>query len=270
MDFPIVTKELSVRLEQSEIDYMRSRMLAIKERDGNPMGVEIQSFGEATAFYAREMPWGTFNTVKGISAEDIGYVDDIIGFYCERNRSFQFEIIPTKASADLLAYLSEKGFYQSGFHVTMYGVPTMDLPSFSNGIVIRELNKDEFELYGELHCLGTDLNVNGASHVADNNRVLFDRPGWRFFIGFVDGHPAGVAVMYVNDDTASFTFAATVPEYRRRGLQSAFLQKRILEAAMAKCELIVSQCTYASTSHNNMERLGMRMGYTRSTWVEKK
>lgn len=64
MSFPIVTQELSVRLEQSEIDVMSSRMLAIQERNGNPMGVEIQNFGGGTAFYAREMPWGSFNTER--------------------------------------------------------------------------------------------------------------------------------------------------------------------------------------------------------------
>lgn len=270
MHFPVVTKRLSERLEQSEIDYMTSRVLAIKEREGNPMGVEVQTFGGAMAFYVKEMPWGTFNTVKGISSEDIGYVDDIIRFFRERNRSFQFEIVPTKANADLLSYLSERGFYQNSFHTTLYGVPDGNLPPFSSGITIREITEDEFELYGKLHCLGTGLNVNGASHVADNNRVLFDRQGWRFFIGFVDEQPAGVAVMYINNGVASFTFAATVPEFRRRGLQTAFLLKRIHEAALADCELVVSQAAYTSISHNNMERVGMRIGYTRASWVEKK
>ncbi|WP_231571705.1 GNAT family N-acetyltransferase [Gordoniibacillus kamchatkensis] len=270
MKVPVVTKELSERLEQSEIDYMTSRVLAIKEREGNPMGVEVRKFGRATAFYVKEMPWGTFNTVKGIASNDIDNVDEIIQFYRERNRSFQFEIIPSKANADLLGYLSDKGFRQNGFHTTLYGVPNGNLAQFSHGVTIRELKEDEFELYGKLHCLGTGLNLNGASYVADNNRVLYDRPGWRFFIGFVEEHPAGVAVMHISNDVASLTFAATVPEFRRRGLQTAFLQKRIHEAELANCELVVGQASYASTSQNNMERAGLRIGYTRATWVEEK
>ncbi|MEK3885457.1 GNAT family N-acetyltransferase [Paenibacillus sp. PL2-23] len=269
MQFPVITKALSERLEESELDYMTSRVIAIKERDGNPMGAEVKRFGGATAFYVKEMPWGSFNTVKGLGSEDIGYVDDIIRFFREHNRPFQFEIMPAKANGELLGYLSQRGFYQNGFHTTMFGVPALHLPSFSSGITIRELNRDEFALYGQLHCLGTGLNVNGASHVADNNSILFDRPGWRFFIGFVEDQPAGVAVMYINHNVASLTFAATVPELRRRGLQTAFVQERIREAARASCELVVSQCAYASTSQNNMERSGMRVGYTRATWVGK-
>lgn len=267
MTFPLVTKELAERLEQSETDYMTSRVLAIQERQGNPMGAEIRVFGGATAFYVKEMPWGTFNTVKGIRTEDTGHIDEIIRFYRERNRPFQFEILPSRADGTFLKVLAEKGLYQNGFHTTLYGVPEPGLPPCPEGITVREMDGDEFELYGRLHCLGTGLNIQGSGHVADNNRVLYNRPGWRFFIGYVDRHPAGVAVMYMHNGTASLTFAATVPEYRRRGLQSAFLRRRIHEAALAGCDLVVSQAAYASTSQHNMEKSGMRIGYTRATWA---
>ncbi|GMK42031.1 N-acetyltransferase [Paenibacillus sp. CCS19] len=267
MQRPVITKALAEKMEQSEIDFMSSRIDAIAAREGNPMGAELLKFGSSAVFYVREMPWGSFNTVKGIRSENIEYVDPIISFFRERNRPFQFEITPANSSNELLTYLSDRGFRHSGFHTTLYGVPSMDEPVYAEGISIRELQADEFELYGKLHCLGTGLNVEGAGHVADNNRVLFDRPGWRFYIGFVDDQPAGVAVMYMHGGTASYTFAATVPEFRRRGLQTAFLHKRCYDAARSQCELIVSQAAYASTSQNNMERAGFGIGYTKAVWT---
>lgn len=268
--YPVVTKALAARMERAEIDYMVSRVEAIRERAGNRMGAEVRQFGGATALYVKEMPWATFNTVKGIGADDIGFVDEIVGFYRERNRSCQFELIPPKTNAELLGVLHEQGFRQIGFHTTLYGVPTMEMAPFADspGIAVRELAVHEFELYGKLHCLGTGLNPDGASHVAANNQVLYDRPGWRFFIGFADGQPAGVAVMHRHNAIASLTFAATLPEFRRRGLQSAFLHTRIREAVAAGCELVVGQAAYASVSQNNMERAGMRIGYTRATWTQ--
>ncbi|MCM3628910.1 GNAT family N-acetyltransferase [Paenibacillus glycanilyticus] len=270
MDFPVVTKELAEQLEQSEIDYMTSRVLVIKEREGNPMGADVRTFGGATAFYVKEMPWGTFNSVRGIGAEELGLIDDIIRYYGERSRPFQFEIIPSKANAELLSCLDGHGFYQAGFHATLYGIPSMEQPAYPSGITIREMEEEEFGLYCKLHCLGTGLSVEGAGYVADNNRVLYERQGWKFFIGHVDEQPAGVAVMYVNNGIASLTFAATLPEYRRRGLQTAFLQQRLYEAGLSKCKLVVGQATYASISQNNMERAGLRIGYTRTTWMVKK
>ncbi|WP_239004853.1 GNAT family N-acetyltransferase [Paenibacillus tepidiphilus] len=268
MQFPAVTHELARRLVQSETDYMLSRMEAIREREGNPEGIEVQVFGQAAAFYARTMPWGGFNTVKGLTPEDIVHLDEITLFYRERGRRCQLEIVPSACSEELLRTLAEKGFYQNAFHTTMYGIPRTDAPVTSPDITVREIEADEFALYGRLHCLGTGLGENGAAHVAANNEVLFRRPGWRIFLGYVDGIPAGAASMYMNQGVASCTFAATLPEFRRRGLQTAFLHRRMHEAALNNCELVVAQCAYASASQNNMERAGFRVGYTRATWVE--
>lgn len=270
LPFPVVTKALAEQLEQSEIDYMVSRVTAIREREGNPEGVELKKFGKATAFYIKTMPWGSFNTVKGITLEDLDKVDEIIDFYHERDRQCQFEIIPSKSNSELLQYLASRGFHHNAFHTSMYGLPNDASPNYPSNLIIREIEENEFELYGKLHCLGSGLAESGAKYVAANNKILFRQSGWRFFLGFVNDTPAGVAVMYISNGIASFTFAATLPEFRRQGLQSAFLHKRMYEAALEKCELVVSQCAYASTSQNNMERAGMRIGYTRATWIEKR
>ncbi|WP_316245778.1 hypothetical protein [Paenibacillus tuaregi] len=59
--------DLIQEIEQSEIRYMSDRMSAIQDRPGNPEGIEIQQFGQAICYYSRSMPWGSFNTVKGIT-----------------------------------------------------------------------------------------------------------------------------------------------------------------------------------------------------------
>jgi ribosomal protein S18 acetylase RimI-like enzyme len=275
--FPVLTKELAVRLEKAETEYMVSRVKAIARREGNPMGAELREFGGATALYVREMPWGAFNAVKGLGAADKEHLDGIIEFYRERNRPFQLEITPVKGETGLFSGLAERGFFQSGFHATLYGIParlpadvdTME-PERRHDIRIRLLEEEEFGLYGKLHCLGTGLPENGYRHVEENNRVLAHDPEWRYYIGYVDGQPAGVAVMHIRPgETASMTFAATLPEFRRRGLQTAFLRRRLQDAASAQCELAAGQAAYASVSHNNMERAGLRLAYTRVTWTRK-
>ncbi|MFD0679243.1 MULTISPECIES: GNAT family N-acetyltransferase [unclassified Paenibacillus] len=266
MSFQIQTHEFAEIMEKTEIDYMIDRMNAIKERPGNPMGIEIVKFGRATAFYSKEMPWPQFNTVKGISLDDLHVLDDILEFYKSKGSRLQFEIIPTKAKKELMKALFERAYYQSDFHATLYGHPAEK--SISDGpVTVRELEADEIDLYAEIHCLGTGLSLSGKSHVADNNRVLFNREGWKFFGGFVDGTPAGVGVMYIKDGLASLTFATTLQEFRNKGVQKALIERRIGEACKNNCNLVISQAAYASTSFRNMERAGMRLGYTRGTWI---
>ena len=59
-----------------------------------------------------------------------------------------------------------------------------------NGIVIRAIDKDEFEDYAKVHSRGTGLPDQGIPSVASNNRVLYSRPGWSFYMAYVEDEPA--------------------------------------------------------------------------------
>jgi GNAT superfamily N-acetyltransferase len=56
---------------------------------------------------------------------------------------------------------------------------------------------------------------------------------------------------------------ATLPEYRRRGVQSALIGVRLHEAALAGCEYAVVSTQPGSGSQRNMERRGFRGAYTK-------
>lgn len=260
----LLTRDVAQQLEQSEIDYMKDRMEAMEKLPGNPHGVETVSFGSATAFYSRGMPWPMFNNVKGTL--DADQLEAIVKFYEERERSFEFHISPVHIDSHTLNQLARMGFYQSGFHATMYAKATVRTVELPPGLLVRELREDEFITYAAIHCEATGLSLDGQPYVAENNRILAVRPGWRYYIAYCDDQPAAVAVMYTKGRSASCTFAATLPAYRGRGLQTALLNRRIHDAYTEGCEIVVGQCAYGSGSHANMERAGMRLGYSRATW----
>jgi len=261
----IISEQLVERLERSEINYMVDRMGAIANRVGNPEGVEIKAFGNCIALYSKTMPWGLFNNVKGSIEKDD--VEELLQFYEDRGRAPELHIIPSHAHDAVLKKLHQAGFYQAGFHSTLYcEAKTVDHLNNNKDIVVRALREDEMELYAEIHCLGTGLSLDGKAAVAANNAVLYARDHWKYYIAFYAGRAAAVAVMHMQDNIASLTFATTLPQYRQLGLQQHLLIQRINDAFHYGCELVVAQCAYCSTSHRNMERAGMRIGYTRATW----
>ncbi|WP_193556192.1 GNAT family N-acetyltransferase [Paenibacillus ginsengarvi] len=255
-------------LESSESAYMADRMTAIRNRPGNPEGVEMERFGSALCLYSKSMPWPAFNTVKGLTSADIDFVDPILDFYRARGRKAQVEIVPSRADRQLLERLSSRGLYQSGFHTSLYADPAAFHEDERQHVTVRELREDQFHTYATIHCRGTGLADNGITPVAENNKVLFHRPGWTFFIAYVEEEPAATAVMFSQDGIASFTFAATLPQFRGQGLHGGLLARRLLEAKRQHCRLAVSQCSLLSQSHRNMERAGMRIGYVKATWTE--
>lgn len=265
---PVIDEQLAKRIEQSEIDYFNSRIRSIGERVGNPEGVEIKNFGGTTAFYIRTMPWGLFNSVKGFSYKDINQVEEIIQFYRERQRNFLLDINPIGTNSVMLKHLAAHGLYQEGFHSVLYGLPNREEPILSPSINIREVkNKEDFEHYAEIHCVGSGMSVEHKHHFINNNIGLLSKAGWKIFLASLNDIPAAVAVMHISDNMASCTLAATAPEFRNNGLQTALLRRRLYEAHLANCELVVAQASFGSTSQHNMERVGMQVAWTRAVWA---
>jgi GNAT superfamily N-acetyltransferase len=62
--------------------------------------------------------------------------------------------------------------------------------------------------------------------------------------------------------------AGTLPEFRRRGLQTALLRRRMDAAQKAGCEYAVIVTQGGTTSMRNAERLGFRVAYSKATLMK--
>jgi ribosomal protein S18 acetylase RimI-like enzyme len=83
----------------------------------------------------------------------------------------------------------------------------------------------------------------------------------------VDGQPAAAATLYLHDRAGYLADATTDPSFRRRGLQLALLQRRIRDAKATGIDFVFSGAEPFSTSHRNMERIGMRVQFIRTKWT---
>ncbi|MBD8071090.1 GNAT family N-acetyltransferase [Bacillus sp. PS06] len=265
----IVNQEMAKKLEQSEIDCLLSRLSAMKEIEGNPMSVEVERFGNATAFSVKNIPGPSFNTVKGLQIEDEKEIDKIIDFYHKKEIPVRFEIVPSNVSPDLLRYLNTKGFYQSDFHTTLFTPHTEEERVIDESITIRKLKSDEFDLFAEIYTLGFELPSFLKDGVARNNEILYQKEGWTFYLASMLGEAVGIGVLFRKNQIGTLAAATTVPKFRNNGVQSALIKKRLNEAFSQDCKLLVGQARFASISQNNMERAGMRIAYTKAIWVEK-
>lgn len=93
-------------------------------------------------------------------------------------------------------------------------------------------------------------------------------PGWDHYRAIVDGQLAATAAMFVRDDVAWLGLAATRPEFRGRGAQSALIARRARDAAARGCEWLVTETAVPSPedpapSYRNMRRLGFDVAYLR-------
>lgn len=83
--------------------------------------------------------------------------------------------------------------------------------------------------------------------------------------GVVAGGCAGCVIPQAR--IAALYGSATLPEFRRRGVQTALIARRLHDAARAGCEYAVVSTQPGSGSQRNMERRGFRLAYTKLVMV---
>ncbi|MBL3820787.1 GNAT family N-acetyltransferase [Bacillus sp. BSL6] len=263
----IMTPNTAQEIENAEIHMLSSRLEALQAIKENPMQVQIEQFGSATAFSSKVIAGPAFNTIKGIT--NTTQIDEIISYYQLLQIPCRFEITPAQGTAELFQYLSEKGFYQSSFHTALYSTPREDPSLLPSNISVRKLKENEFNVFADIYVRGFNMPSFTKDGVRQNNEILHNKPGWHFFIAEVQNIPAGIGVLYINKGVASLAASATLPEFQRKGCHTALIQKRIETAIESNCHLIVGQARFGSSSQNNMERAHMKIAYTKSIWTAK-
>jgi len=96
--------------------------------------------------------------------------------------------------------------------------------------------------------------------------VFTEREQTVCFLADVDGTPGAAGVLCMHDGVALFGGSSTVPELRRRGLQSALLEERLRYAFDHGCDVAMMAAEVGSNSQRNAERKGFRIAYTRTKW----
>lgn len=150
----------------------------------------------------------------------------------------------------------------------MYSIPREGSSLLPSNITIRKLKENDFDIFADIYVRGFNMPSFTTDGVRQNNEILYNEPGWHFFIAEVQNIPAGIGVLYINKGVASLAASATLLEFQRNGCHTALIQ-RIEKAIATNCHLIVGQARFGSRSQNNMERAHMKIAYTKSIWTAK-
>ncbi len=135
------------------------------------------------------------------------------------------------------------------------------LPELSEGATVELATGDIRDLWGETLNLGHDYKAGHArGHVY---AAAIGAPNWRHYLIRVDGQPAAASVLYIAADTGQCFVTATIPEFRSRGFQTYFVNRRLRDALEAGCTMAATQTVIGNASARNMERAGCTLLYQR-------
>jgi len=190
-------------------------------------------------------------------------LDKIERFFFDRGAAADHEVSPL-AGVAVLDLLCARGYRPIEISSLMYGRVEAVPPG---EIKVRVIGPDEAELWAEISARGwTHGHPELMPFMQQFGALAAAKEGCSCFLAELDGQPGAAGALNIHDGVALFAGASTVPEMRRRGLQSALLQARMRYASEHGCDLAMMVAEAGGESQRNAERQGFRIAYTRVKW----
>lgn len=193
-------------------------------------------------------------------------LDTIERFFGDRGAKVDLEVSPL-VGVDALNLLCGRQYRP--IEISNVMIRSVERPEDGDrgNIRVRLIGPEEAELW-------TEISARGWSHehpelrefVLQFGALSVAREQSLNFLGEVDGQAGAAGSLWVHEGVAVFAGAATIPELRKRGLQSALLEERMRYASEHGCDLAMMVAEAGSNSQRNAERKGFQVAYTRTKW----
>ncbi len=259
-EIPALTPELAQQIERHCADfygasefYNRSKKIVVKE------------FGSAIAVRVPSRTWR--NGVFCFSNDDVGYLDEIIGFYNADHEKFSFYLSPLGLTETVGQVFTKAGFIPtSNTQAVLYGTPSCSATALSSEVSVEPVASETLESYVETQVIGFEYPSDWHDGIKADIRAWFGADGFYPYLVHYRGEPAGSAYLMVCGRIGYFADDAVVPEFRRKSLHAALLNHRLVEAGRHGCDLVISAASFASASYRNHLRCGFQFAYIETTW----
>ncbi len=266
-----VDKALARRLEAAE-ELPQVYIAQLYQKLRPELGAEVEEIcGGHMVFAGIGSPTGRavgMGLNGPVSAADLDRVEQ---FYRKRGTETQVDVCPL-TDLGLLELLKARGYAMAELNNVLYRFLRHDEDFTSlppTGIELRAAAPEQAELWARVVGLGFHEGQNPPPAFQQMVAPSCQIPNAIPFLAWAGDRAVGAAVGFLMRERTMVALSgdATLPEYRRQGIQSALVRIRLKLAAEAGCDLAVAVTQGGTTSQRNYERLGFRVAYSKATLV---
>jgi GNAT superfamily N-acetyltransferase len=204
---------------------------------------------------------------RPLTAEDLDRVEQ---FYRSHKAPSQADLCPLH-DPSVFEMFKQRGYGIAELNNVLYRRldPREEFPPAPAGCEIRRARPDEADSASAV--VERAFFPDGAPEMYRGLIApLYQMDGALAFVATVEGRIVACGTGLVIPEHAIFALggAGTLPEFRRKGLQTALLRVRTAAAAAAGCEYAAVVTQGGSTSQRNAERQGFRVAYSKVTAIK--
>ena len=261
-----VTTDLIAQANRFGTRFNAARFEAAAALPGNPFGVETRHLGSGVAVKARHPLLRGKNRVYGFQAGDLALLADLLAWYKADGLACTVHVPQEAMNRELFQSLVDAGLWSPGSGTVPVFVPDGATITHSAEITVRRSSPEEKDLYLDLFQQSFAAWPEQEPEYRAFQWAEDSLPGGARYIAEIAEQPVGMASFPVIDGIGYFGAAGVLPEYRRRGVQSALIQQRLHDAAALGCSLVVGGGNPGTTTFRNQERAGLRLIPSGSVW----
>jgi GNAT superfamily N-acetyltransferase len=267
-DLVFVDAALARRMEAAE-EYGDLRPTEVLMRTRPELGCTFERIAGGTmCFSGKDSPVGRAHGLGFFNPIGEAILDHVEDFYRSRGVPAQIDVCPYNHPS-LLDLLKTRGYAIQEFNTVLgryvYRDEDFSIPA---GVTVRAPRTDEIQKISEIVDRGFgDGKPMGYAWLFE---IWLDTADNMTLVAEVDGQIVGGAsgLIVKDHNMAAFFGASTLPEFRKRGVQTALLRKRLEMAREAGCDLAVTLTMPGTASQRNAERAGFRVAFTKAVAVK--
>jgi len=267
-DLIFVDAALARRMEAAE-EYGDLRPTEVLMRTRPELGCAFERIGGGTmCFSGKDSPVGRAHGLGFFSPISESVLDHVEEFYRSRGVPAQIDVCPY-TDPSLLELLKKRGYAIQEFNTVLgryvYSDEDFSLPA---GVTVRTPRRDEIKKVSEVVDRGFgDGKPMGFAWLFE---IWLETADNMTLVAEVDGEIVGGAsgLILREHNMAAFFGASTLPEFRKRSVQTALLRKRLEMAREARCDLAVTLTLPGTSSQRNAERAGFRTAFTKAVAIK--
>lgn len=192
---------------------------------------------------------------------------EIDRFFFDVGVEYGVTVTPEAEPSEVPAWLESRGFSR-GYAWTKFQRGVEPSPAAQTDLVVERVGADRGDVFADIfqRAYGT------PELLRPRLEQIPAVTGWHCFVAFAGRAPAATGAVFATDDVGWLGMAGTLPEFRRRGAQTALLAARIDAAREAGCTVVVTETGEPTegrpdNSYRNIVRAGFEPVYVRQNYL---
>jgi len=264
---------MSIELEAVERAEIEAMHAAAPASMREALGLACETIGTALVSVAAAAPPSAIvlNRAIGLGVEapaDRATVAAVVDRYATAGVSRYFvHVHPDATPHGLRGWLLERGLEKArGWMKFTRGREAP--PAVSSPVEVREARGEDMAAFARIAAAAFDLGAALEPWI----RRLDRAPGWRAYVGVLDGEVVATGGLFVHEGIGWLDFGSTTPACRGRGAQSALLRHRVMDALDLGCRMLGTATGEAVAgdpqhSYRNILKMGFAESYVRENYA---